>query len=265
MTSSAFQKSFKRFASLKEVAVVSLALVSCAHPVLPMGPPPVASELLQKMNGFWVPLKSMRAESKAELRRGDRTFRFKLSLLAKSPNQMFAESSGFGFPSAQTAVTAKAVQIYMPGSNELYEGSVGLEGVLGVPLLAEEWIPLLLGEIPAPRGEVVSITPDDRSWKLEVSSPEGKQFYRVDSTLGWLRSYEETGVHPKLVEFGSPKKNSWGDFPSSLSVRAPQGSLSLTFSKITPNPGLSDEDLRLDVPPSASVHPLIPGEVLVLP
>jgi hypothetical protein len=202
-------------------------------------------------------LRTMRAEARVEYRSKGRRIRFQAWILAEHPDRFFMEAGGFGISASLVSAVSGDMQVFIPAKSRYFRGPTadGLKALFGLNLSDTDWVELLLEGMPE-LGRVVKTVNAGKYRKITAESGARLLELTVDPANGWLNSIEYRNGPPLTVKFGKPMETSSGSYPSTVRFSTPEGSLTLEFQKVEPNPELKPELFQLSVPTGTESFPL---------
>jgi hypothetical protein len=239
--------------------------VACSPPAPVSKTLPAAEEHLKAVNEARANLRTVRAEARAEYRKGGRRFKFHASILAAHPDRLFLEAGGFGFSATQLLAEGDSVRVFTPARNLDLSGDAktALAHLFGVRLSTKEWIGFLLGQIPYPPDRIESFSRRGDRWTLRAHY--GPDLLRLsgEERTGWVTSIENDRDKREGIYFGSPITTPAGAYPSTIRVTGARGSLELRFDRVDPNLTITDRSFTLDVPPGVPKRSLENSDLVI--
>ncbi len=249
---------------LVSVFGILLSLVGCASQPKVSQVPPEVEELLHSVHLGRAQLTSLKAEGRVEFRRPGRAVRFHAWFLAEFPSKFFVEAGGFGFPVSQANAIENHIRLYIPAKALHYEGEgeTGMASLLGIRISTQEWVSLLLGYIPEPKGNITKM--HVRRGVKTITMKDGKnvQVWKINRS-GWLESIREKGDRNLVIRYGRPMSTPVGSYPSRLSLSTSEGALSVKFRKVFPNEPIPSSHFSIDVPPGIASRAIERAEILI--
>ena len=250
----------------KGLILTGLMWLPACQPPTPAPPrqPVHAYEVLDSVRLGRAELKTLRAEARAELRHGGRKIRFLANLLVAYPDKIFVEASGFGFPASLMAANSKDVSLYIPIKSVAYrdEGGNGVERLLGLNISVQEWVSILLGQLPKEFQSPESVQKQKNRWVVTSVSGSQRSVFTIHGASAWLLSMEQQHSPYLKITYGNPMETVAGKYPSSVRIADKRGHLRLRFEKVIPNPRIPEKHLALDVPPGIAIQPMAGLELL---
>lgn len=170
------------------------------------------------------------------------------------PDRFYVEASGFGGPASILASDSREMVYYVPGEARAYKGDPekAMRRLFGLEMSPREWTGILLGHLARFSSSDLSVQWKGSRCELRSGDKQDPLVFIIQSKNAWVEQIVRS-PNEQRIEFGEPLSTEAGLFPKSIRVISGNESLEVKFDKVEANPTLSENHLKLDLPPQVTV------------
>ena len=248
------------------ILLAPFLFTACATlPVLPPEAPP-AEEVFQQVKARQAALLGLKGLAQVKVSSPGKSFSNQQVLFARRPGFLRVESlSPLGTPLLYLVTDGKEIRLYNPEENKYYQGgwrAGSLSFALPLALPPEEVVLFLLGGVPLPEPETISLRPETKEglWVLNLHSPA-----RGEALTLWVHPHSFYILRADLKRPGASHQLVYSDFrrvkkilfPHQMKLLAEDQKIRISaeFPEVDLNPQWGDQDFSLPVPRGATVLP----------